>query len=483
MKLSQENNGVLTSLVKIEIEANDYVQEVEKQLKEQRKKMSVPGFRPGQVPMSMVKKMYAVSVKAQVIERLMSDNLYKYIESNKIQVLGSPLANEDKTPKADFEKDTDFTFYFDVAMQPDFELKLDEKKATLYEIEPTKEMLDKFVEDTCIRFGKVETPEQVGEKDMVYGHLVELTEDGKRKEGGIDIHTTMYIERITLKTIRDKFIGKKKDSAIVFKPSKALKDLSQLATFLHKKQDESKEFVADCEFTVMSIQRMTPATLNEELFGKVYKNKNIKEEKAFREEAKKDLMNAYQRESNNYFLNKVSEDLVKNVKFDLPEEFLKRWLLATSQSEKAREDIEEKFNKYLDGIRWQILETKIAEANNIKIKDEDILNYYKTELLPSYFPVMPDETEQQRMEREEHLQAVAYNMLNEKDQTKQVYNYLFDKQITEVLKSNMKIAIKKVNMDEFIKEVSSTTEEKKVTKDKAAKSEKKGEQIDQPSLF
>ena len=483
MKVSQENNGVLTSLVKIEVEGNDYKPEVEKQLREQRKKMSVPGFRPGQVPMSMVKKMYGVAAKAQAIERVMSDNLYKYIDDNKIKVLGSPLANDEKTPKADFERDDNFVFYFDVAQQPEFELDLKKEKAVLYEIEPTEEMLNKFIEDTCMRFGKVESPEQIGEKDMAYGHLVEVDENGAKKENGIDINTTLYIERIALKTVKDKFLGKKKDDTVTFKPSKALKDATQLATFLRMKQEEAKEFSADCQFTISSIQRMTPAELNEDLFKKVYKDKDVKDEQSFRQAAKEDLMNAYKRESDNYFLNKTSEELVKNVKFDLPEEFLKRWLVATSQREEAKKDIEDRFDKYLDGIRWQIIETKIAETGNVKVTDQDVINYYKTELLPSYFPAMPDETEEQKKEREGHLDSVAHNMLNEREQTKQVYNYLFDKQITDVLKNNMKVTLKKVNMDEFIKEVSPQTEEKKTAKKKTAKAEKKEEPNEQPSLF
>ena len=483
MKVSQENNGVLTSLVKIEVEANDYKSEVEKQLKQQRQKMSMPGFRPGQVPMSIVKKMYGVAAKAQTIEQIMSDNLYKFIEENKIKVLGSPLANDEKTPKADFEKDDNFTFFFDVATQPEFDLDLKKEKAVIYEIEPTTEMLDKFIADTCMRFGKVESPETIGEKDMAYGHLVELDENGEKKEGGVDINTTLYIERIALKTIKDKFLNKKKDDTVTFKPAKALKDASQLAAFLRMKQEDAKEFSADCQFTISSIQRMTPAELNEELFSKVYKDKEIKDEKSFRQAAKEDLMNAYKRESDNYFLNKTSEELVKNVKFDLPVEFLKRWLTATAQSEEARKDIEEKFDKYLDGIRWQIIETKIAETGDVKVTDEDVINYYKTELLPSYFPAMPDETEEQKKEREEHLDSVARNMLNEREQTKQVYNYLFDKKITETLKDNMKVTVKKVNMDEFIKEVSPATEEKKPAKKKSSKAEKKEETDEQPSLF
>ena len=473
MKVSQEKTGDLTSLIKIEIQEADYQQEVEKQLRIQRKKMNIPGFRPGQVPFSMVKRMYETPVMAQEIENLMSQNLYKFIDDNKIKVLGSPMANDEKTPKADFQKDKDFTFYFDIAIEPEFDLDLKKVKSTIYEIEPQEEQIDKFVEDTCMRFGKVETPEQIGEKDMVYGHLVELQEDGSKKEGGIDTNTTMYVERIALATIKKQFIGKKKDATIRFKPSKALKDANFLASFIHKSKDDVKDFSSDCDFTVISIHRMTPAEKNADLFNKVYPNKDIKDEKQFRELAKQDLAKTYTRESDSFFLNQTSETLVKETKFDIPEEFLKRWLLATSKDKKSKEDIEDNFEKYLDGIRWQIIESKIASQFNISVKEEDVINYFKTELLPSYFPALPDETEEQAKEREEHLTEVAKNMLNEKDQTRQVYNYLFDRQMTKTLKENTKLTTKKVSMGDFIKEVSPNEEKKNIRKRVSAKVENK----------
>ena len=484
MKISQENNGELL-LVKIEVEKMDYQPEVDKALKDRRKQMTVPGFRPGQVPMSMVKKMYEVPMKANTIESLISNEMAKYVDDNKIKVLGTPMANDEKTPNANFELDTDFTFYFDVAVQPEFKLDLKKEKIDLFEIEPTEEILNNFVEDTRRRFGKVETPETVGENDMVYGHLVELGEDSQAKEGGIDMNTTMFVERIALKTIKDKFLGKKKGDTITFKPSKALKDSKQLATFLRKTEEELKDFASDCQFTISSIQRMTMAEMNEEFYKKVYMTKDIKDEKQFREAAKEDLMQAYKNESDRYFFDRSIDAIVKDTKFDLPEEFLKRWLTSSAKDENERKSYEEHFEDYLKGIRWQIIEAEIAEKNNINVSTEDIINYYKTELLPSYFPQLPGETEQQKKEREEHLDSVAKSMLQEKEQTRKVYGHLFDRQITEILKKEMQVTVKKVNMDEFIKQVSpnAETEKPKTTKKKTTKAEKETEEKDQPSLF
>lgn len=461
MNVSQEKTGDLTFSLKIELQESDYREQVEKQLKDQRKKVNMPGFRPGQVPLAMVKKMYETPIKAQEVERLMSDNLYKYISDNKIKVLGSPLANNEKTPKIDWDTDTTFAFYFDIAVQPEFTLDLKKEKTTLFEIEPTEENLNKFVEDIRLRYGKLENPETVSEKDMLYGHLEELEEDGTKKENGIDTNATIFVDRIALKTIKDKFIGKKKDTKITFKPHKAFKDVNQLATVLHKTAEECKEFTSDCSYTIDNIQRMNMAEMNEEFFKRAYKDKDIKTEAEFVQVAKEDICKTYTQQSDNYFLNKVSEQLVKNTKIDLPEEFLKRWLVETSEGKMTKETIEKDADKYLDGVKWQLIEGKIIEENDIKVKDEDIINYYKTELLPNYFPPMPDQTEEQQKEFDQRLDKIAKDMLNEREQTQQVYNFLLDRQMTQILKDKTSVNVKKVNSDEFIKEVQKADESAK----------------------
>lgn len=470
MKVSQEKTGDLTALIKIEIEENDYQEKVEKQLKEQRKRMSVPGFRPGQVPFSMVKKMYETPVRAQEIERLMSENLYKYIDDNKVKVLGSPLANDEKTPKIDWEKDKSYTFYFDIALQPEFDVDLKKIKTTLYDVQPTDETLEKFVEDIRLRYGKLENPETVADKDMLYGHLEELNEDGTKKEGGVDTNATIFVDRIALATIKKKFEGKKKGATIKFQPHKAFKDPQQLATVLHKTVEEVKEFTSDCSYTIDTIQRMNMAEMNQEFFDRAYKDKGIKTEEEFRNAAKEDLCATYKRESANFFLNKASEELVSKVKIDLPEEFLKRWMVETSEDKLAKEDVEENFDRYADGIKWQLIEGKLAEAHSLEVKEQDVVDYYKNELLPNYFPMMPGMTEEQQKESDERMDKMAHDMLNEREQTRQVYNFLLDRQLTQCLKDNTSVTTKTLTMDEFVKEVNKANEAaaKKATK-KAAK--------------
>lgn len=454
MNVSQEKTGDLTFSLKIELEEKDYRDVVEKQLKDQRKKVNMPGFRPGQVPMSMVKKMYETPIKAQEIEHLMSDNLYKYISDNKIKILGSPLADNEKTPKIDWEKDTAFVFYFDIAVQPEFSVALEKEKTTLYEIEPTEETLTKFVEDIRLRYGKLETPETVGEKDMLYGHLEELDENGEKKEGGIDTDSTIFVDHIALKTIKDKFLGKKKDAKITFKPHKAFKDVNQLATVLHKKAEECKEFVSECTYTITNIQRMNMAEMNEEFFKRAYKDKDIKTEADFKEVAKQDICKTYAQQADSYLFNKVAEQLINDTKVELPTEFLKRWLVETSDGKLTAEAVEKDAEKYMNEVKRQLIESKLVEDYKIVVKDEDIINYYKTELLPNYFPAMPNMSEEEQKDFEQRMDKIAKDMLNEREQTSQVYNFLVDRQMTQLFKDKTIVSTKKVTSDEFIKEVS-----------------------------
>lgn len=460
MKVSKEMTGDLTAVIKIEVEENDYKERVEKELRDYRKKANIPGFRPGQVPLGMVKKMYERPVRAEEIQKLMSDNLYKYIEDNQLRVLGSPLADNERTKQVDWDNEKEFAFYFDIALQPKFTVDLTKEKLTLYDVEPTEEMLDKFIEDVRYRFGKIETPETIGESDMLYGHLEELDEQGNKKEGGVDTNTTIFVDKIALETIKKKFIGKKKDDEITFKIGKAIKDASQLASIIKLPIDKVKEFTADTKFTVLSIQRMNKSEMNEDFFNKAYKDKGIKTEEEFRKNAKEDLSKTYAREADSYFLHKAMESITKNTKFDIPVEFLKRWLVETSEDKLDAKSVEENFSKYENGIRWQLIEGELSKTYKLDVTNDEIKNYYKTELFPSYFPVPEKETKQEKDEREKRLEDLATNMLQNRDQSKQVFDYLFEGKLIKCLKENIKFDTKKINIDEFTKEIKKDKETK-----------------------
>ncbi len=450
MNVTQEKTGDLTAVLKIEVAAADYAEAVEKDLKEYRRKANMPGFRPGQVPMGIVKKMYEKPVRAEQVQKVMSDAMYKFIDDNKLSLLGSPMANNEKTPIIDWDTQSDYTFYFDIAFAPEFELDLTSKEATYYDITPTDEMLDKFVDDIQRRFGNFESPEQIGENDLVYGEIEELDENGEVKEGGIKTPTSLSVDLISMVTIKKKFIGAKKDDVITFNLAKAFKNTTEIAAMLRIDKEQAKEFKSDVNFKVSSISRVTKHELNEDLYEKAYKGKEIKTEEAFRAAAKEDLCSTYTNQSERMFMNEASKLLVENTKVELPDEFLKRWLIETNQDKDSKE-ITENYDKYRDSIKWQLIEGKLIEKFKLDVTAEELKDYYKTALINNYFPIPEGADEEQIKETQAAIEKVANNMLENKEQSRQVYEFLFEQKLTKALLGEMKLAKKQVTTDEFAK--------------------------------
>lgn len=449
MNVTKETTGDLTAVLKIEVSSEDYKEAVEKELKNYRKKANMPGFRPGQVPMGLIKKMYEKPVRAEQVQNVMTEAMYKYIDDNKIELLGTPMANNEKTPQIDWDNQFDYTFYFDIALQPSFDIDLGSQNTTYYRITPTDDILNRFVEDIQRRFGKFEVPETVGENDLVYGEIKELDQEGNVKEGGIQTPTSLSVDLISMVTIKKKFLGAKKDDVIVFNLAKAFKNVTELAAMLRIDKEKAKEFKSDVEFRISSISRITKHELNEELYSKAYANRNIKTEEEFRQAAKEDLVNTYSKEADRYFLNETSKQLVETSKIELPDEFMKRWLIETNQGKVEEKEITDNYNTYRDSIKWQLIESKLMEKYKLEVSKDEIKTYYKDALISNYFPVVENETEEQKNEREKSIEKIADNMLENKEQGKQVYEYLFDQKLTATLKSQTKCEIKEISMEDF----------------------------------
>lgn len=467
MNITKESAGSQTALLKIEIAQADYAAEVEKQLREIRKKANMPGFRPGQVPMGMIKKMYQKSTVAETIEKLMSNEMASFLEKNNIKPLGYPMPNDDKT-KVDWDNDTDFTFYFDLAEQPEIKIDLAAQKTTYYSIEPSQEDVDKFVQDMQKRFGKFSTPEKIEEKDLVYGKAIELDEQGNEKEGGVNTQTTLAVDHIAQKTIQKKFIGKAKDAEITFNVAKAFTTIADRKAFLHLDDQQAKDFAAEIKYVVSSISRIEPAQMNEEFFAQAYKADNIKTEEEFRERAKKDLKENEQRETDRYFINQVSQELIKATDIQLPDEFMKRWLISNSKGELTMEKLDQDYHIYADSIRWQMIEGEIADKYKLTIDKEEIKDYIKTYIIASYFPTKEDETPEAKEQREKAIDSICENMLKNQEQVQNIYEYLFDQKLAKTLKENMKVSYKDLSFDQF-KEM--MTKEAKPAKKKTTKKE------------
>ena len=272
MNITRENNGALHAYLKMELVPQDYEGKVAEELKNYRKKVNMNGFRPGQVPAGLVKQMYGKAILMDVINRSVAEGIDKYIKDEKINILGHALPVEDDTHKSemDFDKPANFTFWFEIGLVPEIKVELEKIKVRGYEITVSDEMVDKHMEGICRRYGKIESPETVGEADTLGGELTELNEKGEAKENGIVVKTSMAVDKIALKTIQKQFIGKKKDDKVDFDIQKAFKNKTDLAAMLNITEDRLADIAPKFRFTIHSITRVEPAALGEDLYEKAY---------------------------------------------------------------------------------------------------------------------------------------------------------------------------------------------------------------------
>ena len=416
MNISQQSTGDLTATIHIQLSESDYAPSVEKQLSDYRKKASMPGFRPGKVPMGMIKKMYGKSVLAEEINKLISDSLNNYIVDNKLNVLGQPLPNEEKTTTIDFDSQKEFDFYFDVAFSPEFEVELSDKiQVTYYDIKVNKAEIDKAIDDVKVRFGTEENPEQAEKTDGLQGMFSELDKDGNLVDGGVNHKAFFRIEDIKVKTTQDKLTGSKVGDSFDLNPMKAFKDEPKVKSLLHLEDADEEKLKADYRFEVEKVVRMHETELNEELFKKVYPNDDIKTEKDFRAKIKEEIKNHFQRDADRQFLDDSINELIKITNITLPDEFMKRWLVDINQGKISKEQIDVQYDSYLKTLRWQLIEEKLHKkyGEAISVSREEIRNKVR-----AYFSTMGGGADNPQVE------SIIDTILQNKDEEQRIYQDL-----------------------------------------------------------
>lgn len=369
-----QNNAVIT----ISVAKEDYAEKVDKALRDYRRKANMPGFRPGKVPLNLIKKMYGNAVKAEEINNVVSENLVKYIEDNDLPILGQPLPNETEQPEIDFDTQDEFEFSFDIGLAPEFEVTLDGKdKVTYYEIEVTDEMIDNQIKSYTSRFGKYEQVDEVEEKDMVKGLVVEL-ENGTAKEGGISaenaVLTPAYMKDEEQKAL---FVGKKIGDKVVFNPAKAYENETEISSFLNVDKEAVKDLTSDFEMEIQGITRYIESEVNQELYDKVFGEGNVKSDEEFRAKITEGIKVNLTADSE-YKFNIDARDMyvAKFKDLTFPKEFLKRWLLVNNK-EMTAEKVDEDYPKMIEDLIWHLVKDKIAKDNEVKIEYPDVVEYAK----------------------------------------------------------------------------------------------------------
>ena len=437
-------NGVLT----MTIEQADYQEKVEKTLKEYRKKAQVPGFRPGMVPMGMIKKQYGTAVKVDEVNRLLGEKLYEYIRENKIQMLGDPLPNTEKQVAQDFEKEGDLTFVFDIAVAPEFEAKLSGKdKIAYYTIDVDDKLIGQQVEMYQSQAGEFVKADVFSGNDTITGDLRQLDENGNTLEGGITTEAGMVMPAYFKEESQKKlFDGCKTGDIITFNPKKAYPDNdAEVAALLKVKKEDVADLTADFSFQVTEIRHFQPAEVNQALFDRVFGEGNVKDEKEFREKIAEQLKAQFVGSSDYKFMLDVREHLEKKVgKLEFPEALLKRIML-NNNKDKGEDFVEKNFEASINELKWHLIKEQIVAAQKIEIKDEDLKAVAKNAMRAQFAQYgmsnVPDDV----------LENYAEEQLKKRENIDNFVDRAIDLKLTEVLKNVVKLDEKAISLDDFNK--------------------------------
>ena len=445
MKITQSKAKDLMATITVEVAATDYTEKVDKVLKDYRKTADVPGFRKGKTPMAIINKKYRTSVIVEEVNKLLQDELYKHISAEKVRVLGSPMPI-DKTP-IDWENTEDFTFQYEVGLAPDFDVKITAKdKLNYYKIKADAKLVDGYCTDIAKRYGKMSNPEVSVEGDLIFCAIAQLDVDGNVMSNGISNEATVAMEYIADAKIKKQFVGVKKDDVLKVNVMKAFTNHSDLGSMLNVSHDALHNLTSEeFQFTVKNINQLAPAELTTELFDKVYGEGTVKDVKEFKAKVQAEAEGQFVGESDRMLKNDIVTYFIEKLKLQMPDDFLKRWLVQTSEQPITMEMLATEYDMYAKSLQWQLIENKILENYEVKVTQEDVLNQTK-KLIGSQMKQygQPEGDDAQ-------LTDIATNILKNEEERKKIYDQIFDERTLVVYKENFKLTEKNVTYDEFVK--------------------------------
>ena len=448
MKISFENPDKINGLLTIVVEEEDYKNDVEKTLKDYRKKANVPGFRPGQAPMGMIKRQFGPSVKMDAVNKLIGQQIYKYVQDNKIQMLGEPLTSEKQAP-VDIEKDGPYTFMFDIAVAPEMKVSLTGRdKVDYYKIVVDDKTIDQQVEMLASRAGSYEKAENYEGNDMLKGDLRELDENGNTKEGGITVESAVLMPSyIKVDEQKNLFEGAKLGDIITFNPRKAYPDNdTELSQLLKIERDAAKDMVSDFSYQITEIQRFKKHEVNEELFKQVFgEDTDVKDEAAFRAKIAEGLNAQLVNDSDYKFLLDVRAHCEKKVgKLEYPDALLKRIMLANNK-DKGEKFVEDNYEQRIKELNWHLIKEQLVSAQDIKVDDNDIKETAKEAARAQFAQYGMTNIP------EEYIDNYANEIIKKGDSTDALVDRSIDRKLAAVLKGVVKLNEKEVSVEDFNK--------------------------------
>lgn len=447
MKISFENPDKVNGLLTLTVEEADYKENVEKTLKNYRKKANVPGFRPGMVPMGMIKRQFGTTAKVDEINKLLGEQIYKYVKDNNIQMLGEPLPSDKQEP-VDMEKEAPYTFMFDIAVAPEFKAELTgDDTIDYYTITVDDKIVDQQIDMFASRAGHYDKVEDYQANDMLKGDIRELDENGNTKEGGITVEGAVLMpEYIKVEDQKKLFDGAKLGDIITFNPKKAYPESDiEVSSLLKMKKEEVADLTADFSYQITEISRYVKAEVNQELFDQVYGKDVIKDEKDFREKIAEGLKAQFAVDSDFKFIQDVRKYLVDKVgALTYPDALLKRIML-NNNKDKGEEFVEKNYEQSIKELTWHLIKEQLVKANGIKIEDADIEETAKEAAKAQFAQYGMNNIP------EEYIENYAKDMLKKREYIDSFVDRSIDRKLTEILKNVVKLENKTATLEEFNK--------------------------------
>jgi trigger factor len=446
MNITRENIDDLNAVLRVKIEKTDYEEKVETVLKDYRKKATIKGFRPGMVPIGLVKKMYGRAVQIDEINKLVTENIQKYLGDEKLDILGDPLPKTDDQELIDFETQEEFTFSFEVGLSPVIDIKLSKKnKVNQYEIIIDDKMKNDYLENYTRRYGELRKADLTEEKDVIKGKIEALDKDGNIVPEGPSVEeTSIGIDIIKDKKIKKQFIGKNLNDAIDFDIKKAFPNDTEIAGILHIKKEVVETAGNDFRFTITDISRFFPAEVGTELFDRIYGEGVVKTEEEFKSRIEDEISLNLKRESDFKVMMDLKALAIEKADFTLPEEFLKRWLLRVNEKT-TEEQVEKEFDSFRKDLKWQLIRNKVAKENEVKITEEELLQEaanitrYQFQQYGLFYAT------------DDQINNYAKETLKREEDAKRIADKILEEKVILQMKELVKLENKGVTVEEFNK--------------------------------
>lgn len=437
MNITKEQIDELNAVVKVAISKDDYQDNVEKILRDYRKQANIPGFRKGQVPMGLIKKQYGKAVLVDEVNKLLQDNLNKYLTEEKLDVLGNPLPKQQDN--FDWENDN-LDFEFELGLAPSFDVQVKTKKAvTQYKIVADKKMIEEQVDRIQKQYGKLVSKTEVGKSDEVTGTFINEAEEIEHK-------ATVELDKIKSKKAIDALVGKKAGETVLLKTKGLFKEDYLLSSALGMDKEKAEKLNIEVSLNIEEINEREPAVLDQELFDKLFGKDNVKTEKELKEKIKEDSEKQFEQQSDQKLLNDITEKLIDNTKFDLPAEFLRKWIQVSGENPLSDDEAKEEFDKSEKGLRYQLIEGKIIQENDLQVQMDELKEFSKGFIksqMAQYGHLDP---------QEEELENIAMRVMSNQDEVKRLSEQLMSQKLLDFYKEKANLKVKEVTYDDFVKE-------------------------------